>query len=318
MHRYTDYSWLRGFNVIPSWGARIEQAWWEYDASKFRKEIALAREVHANAIRLWIEFAPWMAKPEKTTHDFLDAVAAIDEQGMKTIPCLFNRWHDKRWDYGGTYNEDLFRDWEPKMDYVRSLVTPLRSDARILMWDLCNEPSTCNLDDPTASREIVWLARVAETVRNCGAEQPITIGTHQGGKNGQNMDIFAPLCDVLCCHPYGGDPTALQKMIVECKAVQALHGKPMQCNEAVPGCLDDLRRAECAKFTIEAFEAAGWGWMGWGLREGMAVAVRRDRIDPNGLDGQGFHAWFTAEGRLRKGLEFLRSAPKHLPPWQSI
>ena len=24
MHRYEEYSWLRGFNLVPSWGARIE------------------------------------------------------------------------------------------------------------------------------------------------------------------------------------------------------------------------------------------------------------------------------------------------------
>ena len=32
-----------------------------------------------------------MADPDKVTDRFLDAVKAIDEQGMKTMPCLFNR-----------------------------------------------------------------------------------------------------------------------------------------------------------------------------------------------------------------------------------
>lgn len=27
LHHYQDYAWLRGFNIVPSWGARIEQAW---------------------------------------------------------------------------------------------------------------------------------------------------------------------------------------------------------------------------------------------------------------------------------------------------
>lgn len=26
LHRYPDYGWLRGFNIVPTWGARIEQA----------------------------------------------------------------------------------------------------------------------------------------------------------------------------------------------------------------------------------------------------------------------------------------------------
>ena len=107
MHVYPNYAWLRGFSVVPSWGARIEEAWWNYDGARFREEVALAKSVHANCIRLWIEFTAWMADPDKVTERFLDAVKAIDEQGMKTMPCLFNRWHDYQWDYGGTYNEDF-------------------------------------------------------------------------------------------------------------------------------------------------------------------------------------------------------------------
>ena len=42
IHRYTDYRWLRGFNMVPSWGTRIEQAWWEYDGSRFLSEAVLA------------------------------------------------------------------------------------------------------------------------------------------------------------------------------------------------------------------------------------------------------------------------------------
>src|SRR5436309_3239291 len=61
LHRYEDYAWLRGFSVVPSWGARVEEAWWAYDGARFRDEVALARAVHANCIRLWIEFTAWMA-----------------------------------------------------------------------------------------------------------------------------------------------------------------------------------------------------------------------------------------------------------------
>jgi len=149
LHRYDRYGWLRGFNVVPSWGARIEQAWWDYDPQRFRAEIGLARQVHANCIRLWIEFTAWMADPDKVTASFLDAVVAIDEAGMKTMPCLFNRWHNRDgWDYGGTYTEDLFRNWQPKLAYVRALVRPLAADPRVLVWDLCNEPQALDSTTP--------------------------------------------------------------------------------------------------------------------------------------------------------------------------
>ncbi|MFC1452323.1 hypothetical protein ACFLSJ_03150 [Verrucomicrobiota bacterium] len=313
MHNYTDYGWLRGFNVVPSWAARIEQAWWEYDGRRFREEVALARGVHANCIRLWTEFTAWMADPEAVRARFLDAVAGIAEQGMKTMPCLFNRWHEWSYDYGGTYIEDLHRNWTPKLDYVRALVDPLASDPRILMWDLCNEPQWPRLDAENKNRETDWLTAVADTVRTSGARQPTTIGVMQFE---DQMDHFAPLCDVLCCHPYGRTPEQLRDMLDVCKRIEQKHAKPMHCNECIPGCLDDQRRAECARWSIAALEEAGYGWIGWGMREGKTVSTRRDRYDGNGLDDQGFHAWFTADGSLRAGLEFLRDPPRRRAPWE--
>ena len=56
-------------------------------------------------------------------------------------------------------------------------------------------------------------------------------------------------------------------------------------------------------------------WMGWGMREGKAISTRRDRYDGNGLNGEGFHAWFNADGTLRAGLEFLLEPPRFPAPW---
>jgi hypothetical protein len=313
IHVYDDYGWLRGFNVVPSWGARIEQAWWDYHPKRFREEIALARHVHANCIRLWIEFTAWMADPERVTASFLDAVTAIEEAGMKTMPCLFNRWHDANWDYGGTYTENLFRSWGPMLGYVRTLVKPLAGDPRVLCWDLCNEPQAFDTKSPQNAKETEWLAAVAGSVREAGARQPITIGTMFG----TNITTFAPLVDVLCGHPYARTRDAMAGAVEALKTLRQQHEKPLLVNECVPGCLDDLKRAEAARYSSDLLSEAGFGWMGWSLKEGRAIATRRDRIDANGIDGQGFHAWFTKEGKLRAGLEFLTEKPKLAPPWET-
>ncbi len=52
------------------------------------------------------------------------------------------------------------------------------------------------------------------------------------------------------------------------------------------------------------------------MREGKAISTRRDRYDGNGIDGQGFHAWFNAAGALRAGLEFLTERPALRAPWE--
>ena len=306
LHSYSDYRWLRGFNIIPSWGARIEEAWWNYDGDRFREEAALAVPTHANCIRLWIEFSAWMADPDKAQADFMDAVTAIGELGMTTMPCLFNRWHDGDYDYGGTYVEDFYRNMGPKIDYIRAIVEPLIDDERILLWDLCNEPQVHRLDDPIAALELSWMAQIADAVRQTGVRQPITIGTHQAGRN---MDIYAPFCDVMCCHAYGKTREEQTQMLEVCAQVQQRHRKPMMSNETVPGSVSDDKRADCARWTIELMENAGYGWMGWGMREGKAISTRRDRMDGNGIGRTGFSCLVHARRPIasRPGV-FARTA----------
>jgi hypothetical protein len=312
LHNYTDYGWLRGFNIVPSWGARVEEAWWSYHADRMREEVSLPPQVHANCLRLWIEVTAWWGNPEKVTAHFMDAVAAIDEAGMKVMPCLFNRWHDRKADYGGTYVENLRGDWQLHLDYVRALVKPLADDKRILLWDLCNEPQAQDRQGDVNQREYAWLEKIAATVRECGARQPITIGT----MSGNNVLNFAPLVDVICAHPYVHTPAELEKSIAFLKSASERLQKPALVNETIPGALDDQERAEVARYYTEQLSAAGFGWMGWAVREGKAISTRRDLYDGNGLRGQGFHPYFTKAGKLRGGLEFLTETPQHQPPWK--
>lgn len=313
LHVYPDYGWLRGFSVIPSWGARIEEAWWNYDRDRMLEEVMLARRVHANCIRLWIEFPAWMADPDRVTACFLDAIDCIDRAGMRTMPVLFNRWHDPDWDYGGMSIDNLNRNWKPMLGYVRSLVEPLADDPRVLIWDLCNEPQAFSLETDLSKKEFGWLSDVAATVREAGALQPITIGTMAG----TNIDVFEPLCDVLCGHPYAHDEAGLDRLIADFKARSVRFGKPFMANETIPGALDDRVRAGVARFYTQKLAAAGFGWMGWALREGKAISTRRDRFDTNGIFNQGFHPFFGRDGKLRDGLEFLTENPAVKMPAKS-
>jgi len=314
LHRYAAYGWLRGFSLIPSWGARIEDAWWFYDGRRMREEVALARQVHANCIRLWIEFTAWLRDPDKVTTNYMDAVAAIAENGMKVMPCLFNRWHDSQFDYGGTYVENIRPGWQPPLDYVKALVTPLANDDRILIWDLCNEPQAADVSNEPNQREFAWLSEIAATVRACGVRQPTLVGT-MGGEG--HVRAYASLADVLCAHPYTHTSAELVRQIETYRRISRDFGKPLLVNETIPGCLDDGKRAEVAKFYTEQLSAAGFGWMGWALCEGLAISTRRDRFDANGINGQGFHPFFTRDGKRRDGLEFLTEKPKLRAPWES-
>jgi len=305
LHVYPDYGWLRGFGMVPSWGANILEAWQLYDGARFREEVALAKQVHANCIRLWFEYAAWKTDPDKMTARFLDAVAGIAENGMKVMPCLFNHWHDRKLDYGGS---SAAGDWAPHLEYVKTIARALASDDRVLIWDLCNEPGS--RDQSTV--EFKWLSQIAATVRACGVQQPITIGT----MSGVNITTFAPLVDVLNGHPYAHHRNNLEALITSFTAMSKETGKPFLVNETIPGALDDRVRAEVTRFYTEMLSAAGFGWMGWVIREGKAIATTRELHDGNGIEGGGYHPFFTKEGKLRDGLEFLTEPPKLRPPWE--
>ena len=317
LHVYRDYGWLRGFNSIFSWGTRIEDGWWFYDGAKLREEMALARSVHANAIRLWIEYSAWYRDPEKITASFLDAIVAIDENGMKAMPCLFNRWHDRRYDFGGTHIENVIPGGTTQFDYVRALVTPLAKDPRILCWDLCNEPQAHARDfkvfsEELCQRELAWLKGIAGAVRGCGAQQPVIIGT----MNGANVTFFSPLVDVLCAHPYARDRAGLEKLISTYREMVAKEGKPLLVNECVPGSDVDETRGATHRYYGELLSAAGFGFMAWSIKEGRAIATRRDRMDGNGIDAKGFHPTFTKDNQLRAGHEWMMEKPKLRAPWE--
>ncbi len=54
----------------------------------------------------------------------------------------------------------------------------------------------------------------------------------------------------------------------------------------------------------------------WSLREGLATSTRRERSANHGVSGQGFHPFFTKDGRLRGGLEVLSGNPARRAPWK--
>jgi hypothetical protein len=124
------------------------------------------------------------------------------------------------------------------------------------------------------------------------------------------------LVDVLCAHPYARTRETLEQLIASYKSLRDQLAKPLLVNEAIPGCLDDAVRANGSRYYTELLSEAGFGWMGWALREGKAISTRRDRIDGNGFHGDGFHPYFTRDGALRPGLEFLTEKPKLRAPWE--
>ncbi|MEQ1838762.1 MAG: hypothetical protein ABL994_00010 [Verrucomicrobiales bacterium] len=68
----------------------------------------------------------------------------------------------------------------------------------------------------------------------------------------------------------------------------------------------DAKRAKIARDYNELLSAAGFGWMGWALREGKSVSTCRDRYDGNGINGEGFPPFFTKVGKRRRAMSLAQ------------
>ena len=107
------------------------------------------------------------------------------------MPVLFNRWNNVALPMGMVADRDIatggygFEKFEP---YVQGLMNRFGNDDRVAVWDLCNEPQAPRLGADLNFREILWLSRVADWVRQ-SSDKPITVGT---GKN-DNVRVYAPL-----------------------------------------------------------------------------------------------------------------------------
>ena len=83
--------------------------------------------------------------------------------------------------------------------------------------------------------------------------------------------------------PRGTLAAELARQIDTYRQIRRDLGKPLLVNETIPGCLDDAKRAEVVKVYTEHLGAAGFGWMGWALREGIAISTRPLRRQRPGL-----------------------------------
>ncbi len=160
-------------------------------------------------------------------------------------------------------------------------------------------------------QEFAWLKAVAETVRACGARQPITIGTMAG----KNIELARR--SWTC--------SAAIRMPITARILKDSWPASTRCGRAGQAVRGERvhprkpqRRHPGGGGTILHGDALGGGFRldGVGVREGKAISTRRDRYDANGINGQGFHPFFTQRRKTRHGLEFLTEKPKQLPPWE--
>lgn len=275
---YSKQPWPCGFNYLPANAISYTGMWMPdvFDPALIDKELALAKGVGFNCLRVVLPFVVWEHDPEAFKNRLRDFLSVCDQRGFKVMVCLFDDcafgsdeklkdpWYGKQPDViTGWYangwtpspGHSMVRDpqtWPRLEKYVTDIVGSFKDDPRVWVWDLYNEPTNGGLGDlslPLVANVFAWARAVAPS-------QPLTVGQWNG--NNKLNDLIFQNSDIITFHDYNSAED-LARHIQSLK----IHGRPMINTEW-------LNRASVSKVDtcLPVFKRENVGCMHWGLVNG--------------------------------------------------
>ena len=307
-----SFSKVRGFGYQPSYGSNGMEIWTNFNLAKIETEIALCKKhfPKTNMLRLWLSFDAFIKEPELFRRNFDSLLEVVARNGMQSMPALFNNWHSIP-DFGGVAPE-MIRYWNHPSrchvftGYLDAVVKPHASDARILAWDLCNEPFNSGADDVF----LPWLKLLAGHCRSLGAKAPITIGVPASVDALKSVE---PLCDVLTPHCYfakglwSKDEESFKRTLDGLVDFANSAGKPMFAGETGWGELDDSRRADLLCVELQSLAERKMGFCIHMLNHSLVADGHRPEYGV--VSEAGFMGCIEADGSMRNGHGLINEMP---------
>lgn len=290
---YEKQPWLLGANYLPANAINQLEMFQAdtWDPARIGLEFSWAQKLGMNTMRVFLHDAAWKQDPagfEKRLDEFLGIAA---KHGIRPMLVFFDSCWDpfpkpgrQRAPKPGVHNsgwvqspgaERLASDAAlPELEkYVRAIVKRFGRDARVLAWDVWNEPDNPN----TSSYGKVELKNKMERVEKVlplifawvRAEKPVQPVT-SGVWVGDDWTAKGPLTaiqktqlsqsDVITFHDYNG-PAKFADRVRQLKT----YGRPLICTEYL---------ARNAGSTFEAIlpiaKKEGVGMINWGLVQGKS------------------------------------------------
>jgi hypothetical protein len=283
-------SHIYGFNYQPSWGHNGVTVWGEkFDAKKYREELALGKKYFPkfNAVRMWLSWSAYRANPERFIRNFQQAIDICGELDLLVVPVIFNRWVGKPlWDR--VEDPEIAAPFDATFaPFIRALVEPMKSDLRILAWDLCNEP-------PCSAVELQWLGNVHKAVKQIDGEALTCIGT----VTMEQTTACAPYEDILTPHLYLNIDCIKNNVQPYCELAKSA-GKPIMSSECCWGSLDDAEHVKIVRHDLGVLKQHKIGFFPHALFESPVADLHRPQYGP--VDSPGYMAFINMDGSLRTG-----------------
>ena len=302
---------VRGFNYHPSYSTGSMEDWLLFDREVWKRELANGKEKFPkmNTIRIWLSWNAYCRMGNRFVEAVREVFEICRELDLYVIPCLFNRWHDSKVDCDGIYIDHFFPEssWllkygDPFTDYIDALAEAFKTEERILVWDVCNEPFAYNsaafeIREIVQKYELAWLHRMADRLRAGGVTQPLGIGSI--GR--VPMETFGDICDVYLTHLYyvGGDIGPYEAKVKRFALEAQQHDKPLICSECCWGSLDDEQRGVLIRRSLEVLCKYGVGIVAHALQY-CGCADLHDPCDGRVSPEIGNLCFIRKDGSMRK------------------
>ena len=86
----TNWSRIRGTNVIPSYASNTYEIWRNYNHEIFENELRLTAEVGYNSVRLWLNYAAFEELGTKMVDRVEDALELCAKYHLRAVIVLFD------------------------------------------------------------------------------------------------------------------------------------------------------------------------------------------------------------------------------------
>src|SRR6478672_10399640 len=189
---YARQPWLVGGNYIPATAINQLEMWQAetFDPATIDRELGWAEGIGFNTMRVFLHSVAWKEDPAGFKKRMDQFLSIADKHHIQPLFVFFDDcWnkvphagkqpapkpgiHNSGWvqDPGQPASNDttLFPQLEK---YVKDVLTTFRTDKRILLWDLYNEPGNSGKRDSSLS----LLKKVVQWAREVNPEQPVSIG----------------------------------------------------------------------------------------------------------------------------------------------
>jgi hypothetical protein len=239
-----DYTWLQGFNYVPSYARNDIEFWRDYDPAVIEREMEYAKRLGLNCVRPFLAWVVYRNDGEKFIRNVTHFVRTAYRKGIHTIPVVWdscfseeeplisadaNRWFSNP---GPMYLGEQYR--EEQYHYNQALIDSLKDEPGLLMWDIHNEPwMTAYYTNYKAEEQEKHFNEILDFIRNNAAyfhhhdSRPVTVGVAFP----ERIQYVAKFCDVLSFHDYSRTKKLIAEKYDEAAVLSKELGKPVFCSE---------------------------------------------------------------------------------------